>query len=241
MVKIKDIKDHLLSDQRFKIVFLGDSITSAEWIHPNWREIVEYVLKEELMKIIEDWKIPSWGIRCFNSGLDGATTKDLLGHVENYVFAYQPEMVICIIGENDMHFKINPSQHKKNVERLIKRISSKTSHFVFCTSIPTLNNNLNQKYSEYVKQIEPLFPHPKVQFINLFKIYQKFELKKIFTFESTGNEVVGIKPGEVDYLHPNHLGNAYIAKVLLKEIFGIKFNPYLYIKGSFENVMYPKY
>ena len=61
---LKLIKSHLNKDKTFRIVFMGDSITSTEWVHPNWREIIEYVLKMELEKQMKDWKIPSWGIRC---------------------------------------------------------------------------------------------------------------------------------------------------------------------------------
>ena len=61
--------DKLKQGSTFKIVFLGDSITSAEWVHPNYREIIEYVLKQELENDLEDWKLPSWGIRVSILGL----------------------------------------------------------------------------------------------------------------------------------------------------------------------------
>ena len=72
------IKNKLEKEGKFWIAFVGDSITSTEWVHPNWREIVEYVLKEELQKVFTDYRIPFLGIRCFNHGYDGATTKDIL-------------------------------------------------------------------------------------------------------------------------------------------------------------------
>jgi hypothetical protein len=59
-LSINQIKDYLNKNDKFRIVFVGDSITSTEWVHPNWREIIEYVIKEELEKIISDWRIPSW-------------------------------------------------------------------------------------------------------------------------------------------------------------------------------------
>jgi lysophospholipase L1-like esterase len=242
-MKLESIKKHLLSGKRFKIVFLGDSITSTEWVHPNWREIVEYVLKEELIKILDvkDWNVSSWGIRCINSGLDGATTQDILDHLETDVFAYQPSMVICMIGTNDRYFNINPQQHRKNVQMLIKAVSSKVEHFIFSTSIPANHQATNKEFAKYFEMIKPLFPCPGVKFIDLFKIYQKYDLNKFFAFVSGGNEVVGMKSGDIDYLHPNQLGNAYIAKVFLKEIFGIDFDPELYLKSSKNGLMYPKY
>ncbi|KKS30698.1 MAG: hypothetical protein UU92_C0021G0013 [candidate division WWE3 bacterium GW2011_GWA1_42_12] len=44
---LEKVTKSLKENGSYRILFLGDSITSAEWVHPNWREIVEYVLKEE--------------------------------------------------------------------------------------------------------------------------------------------------------------------------------------------------
>lgn len=238
---LKRIKGQVLKADHFRIVFLGDSITSTEWVHPNWREIVEYVLKEQLAKLTGDWRTPSWNVRGINSGFDGATTQDLLNRLENDVLFYQPKMVICIAGDNDVLFGINPNQHQKNVKQLVAKISKKVPHLIFATSTPANNQAANQKYAPYVKKAKELFPQPKTQFINLFEIYQQFDLEKLFTFKSDGNEVVGIKPGELDFLHPNQLGNAYIAKVILEEGMGISFNPELYIQDTLKGLMYPHY
>lgn len=240
--KLEEIKNQLLSKKRFRIVFLGDSIVSTEAVHPNWRGIVEYVLKGKIGEMLSDWKLADWEIKCINSGLNGATTKDLLERLKIEVFDHKPKMVICMIGSNDPYFNISPSQHKKNVKELIEKISSKIPYLVFCTSTPDNNKETREKYAKYVDQVKSLSSHPKVQFINMFEIYQQFNLDKFFTFISEyGNEVVGIKPGEVDFQHPNSLGNAYIAKVVLKEVFGIDFDPELYMKTLLAGAKNPKY
>jgi lysophospholipase L1-like esterase len=241
-ILLGEIRKILSKGKKFRIVFLGDSITSTEWVHPNWREIVEYVLKEELQKKMGgDWERPSWNIRGINSGLNGAATSDLLDHLESDVFFYKPEMVICIAGKNDMHYKVSPVQHKENVKKLIEKITTKVPYFVFCTSTPSLTKEFNDGYKVYVELVRSLFPCPRTCFVDLFKEYQKFDLTKFFTFISEGNEVVGFKPGDIDTLHPNQLGNAYIAKVILKEVFGLKFDPKRYIKQTREGKMYPGY
>ena len=242
VVSLDTIKQKLLANDRFRIVFLGDSLTSPEWVHPNWREIVEYVIKEELAKKMGDWKPSSWGVRGINSGLDGATGKDLLERLDSDVFTYSPEMVFCSIGINDIYFDISAKEHQENVRKLLRKIASKVEHVVFCTSIATDRESLNRTYADYVKADKVLFPMKGVGFVNLFERYQKFDLKRFFTFVSGGNEVVGIKPGEIDYLHPNQLGNAYVAKVILAEAFGVEFDPEVYIKDSQnEAVQYPRY
>jgi len=65
-------------------------------------------------------------------------------------------------------------------------------------------------------------------------------MKKIFTFISEENIEEGIKEGEVDLQHPNQLGNAYIAMVILKEVFGIKFDPEKYWKNNQKVVKFPE-
>ncbi len=240
--KIKEIEKHLLSKKRFKIVFLGDSLVSTEAVHPNWRGIVEYVIKGKVGEVLNDWKLADWEIKFINSGLNGATTRDLLERLKIEVFDHKPEMLICMIGSNDPYFKISPSQHKKNVKELIEKVSSKIPHLIFCTSTPDNNEESRERYANYVAQIKPLFPHPKTQFINMFEIYQQFDLDKFFTFISEyGNKEIGIKPGEVDFQHPNSLGNAYIAKIILKEVFEINFDPELYMKTLLAGEKYPKY
>src|SRR3989344_1365212 len=99
-----DLLKNTIQNGIYKIVFIGDSLTSAEWVHPNWREIVEYVLKEELSNQFSDWKIPSWNIRCINSALDGSTTLDYLTRLDDHVFFYKPQLVSIMLGANDSYF-----------------------------------------------------------------------------------------------------------------------------------------
>lgn len=241
-VSLAEIKSKLISDERFRIVFLGDSLTSTEWVHPNWRGIIEYVIKEELVKKMGDWKPSSWGVRGINSGLDGATSRDLLERLNSDVFVYSPQMVICSVGINDIYFNISPEEHQKNVKKLLQEMSSKIEQVVFCTSLFTAHEPSNRKYAEYVEADKAILPMKGVRFVNLFEKYQKFDLVRFFTFVSGGNEVVGIKPGEIDYLHPNQLGNAYVAKVILADAFGVEFDPEVYIQDcQDEAVQYPRY
>ena len=68
---LEKIEKKLRQGDWYRIAFLGDSITSAEWVHPNWREITEYVLKDKMETILGEWETPSWKIRCYNAGFNG--------------------------------------------------------------------------------------------------------------------------------------------------------------------------
>lgn len=50
----KEILSKLKAGEVIKIAFIGDSITSGEWVHPNFRDIFENLLK--IFSIISEGK-----------------------------------------------------------------------------------------------------------------------------------------------------------------------------------------
>lgn len=240
MIGLDAIKKSLQKDGKYWIVFTGDSITSSEWVHPNWREIVEYVLKEELEKALDDWKVPSWGIRCFNFAYDGATTKDILEKIDDLLLV-QPNLVISLMGGNDPVLGVTIEQCFENIKKISERLNTSGTKVVWCTSTPAgPKSKKNPEYEPYAKATMAL-NGGTLQLVDMFNIYKKFPTEKFFTFISEENPIEGIKGGEPDSQHPNQLGNAYIAKVILEEVFGIKFDPEKYIKDTLSGEKYPKY
>jgi len=60
------------------------------------------------------------------------------------------------------------------------------------------------------------------------------------------DEIVALKPqlvkeGDPDLTHPNQLGNAYIAKVVLEHGFGVIFDAETYIADTNSGQKYPRY
>lgn len=236
------IKTVIESGEYYRIVFLGDSLTSTEWVHPNWRSIVEYVLKSELEKSISDWKIPSWNIRTLNAGYDGSTTRDLLRLIERDVVGFHPQLVFWMTTANDLHSSITPEEHGENVEKIAKRLAESGANIICGTSIATLNPSYDAMYEPLANVAESTLKSSGIQFIDTFRKYREFDLKKLFTFISQqGNPVLGIKPGDIDFAHPNQLGNAYVAKLFLEEGFGISFDPERYIAETLKGEMFPGY
>lgn len=234
------INKELKKRGKYWIAFVGDSITSTEWVHPNWREIVEYVIKEELQKVM-DWKVPSWGIRCFNFGFDGSTTKDIVEKVEQ-INMVNPNLAIGVMGGNDPVFGIKPDESKKNLESIFDKIDT-NAEIVWCNSIPAKKGHRkNTEYEPYANALYGLKDRSNLQKIDMFKIYKEFPTEKFFTFISACDiEVENIKKGDPDFMHPNQLGNAYIAKVILDKVWGIKFDPEKYIKSVNNGDMIPEY
>lgn len=229
MITLQEISEKLKKGERFWIAFTGDSKTSCEWVHPNWREVVEYVLKEELEREYGDsWRTPSWHIRTFNFGYDGATTKDILDHVNDSDLV-KPDLVISIMGSNDMKMGISTNDHVLNIEKIIEGLNT---NIVWCTSILSLDENRNQIYKTYADSLMKIPQKENLLLVNLLEKFKNFPLDEFFTFKE--NNIP-------DLTHPNQLGNAYIAKVILKEVFGIEFDPEKYWRETLAGKKYPSY
>lgn len=237
MFPLSNVQKSLKEKGRFWIVFTGDSITSCEWVHPNWREIVEYVLKDQAIEN-DDWKLPSWGIRAFNFAYDGATTKNILDKVDD-INLVKPDLVISLMGGNDPAFKLTVSETLENINVIKEKISAKT---IWCTSTPAGENSpKNAEYEPYAKAVMEIPQTDNFNLLDIFNIYKQFPLEKFFTFKSEDNPVERLKEGDPDLQHPNQLGNAYIAKVILKEVFGIEFDPERYIQSTMAGDKSPSY
>ncbi len=237
MVSVKEISEKLKSEGKYWITFIGDSITSCEWVHPNWREIVEYVLKNEVGKDSSDWMSSSWGIRCFNFGLDGATSKDIVERLTD-IKKTPVDLAFLMIGANDVHNKLSPEDHKRNVETIIESYRKSNIPLVFSTNNKPWNKKAEEEYEPCVKVDKSIDAD---KFINLFEMSSSFPSDRIYTFKFEEYEDEGIKAGDTDFWHPNQLGNTYIAKVILKEVFSIDFDPELYWKTTLAGEKYPEY
>lgn len=237
---IQTIRSTLDSRNSFRIAFIGDSITSAEWIHPNWREIIEYVLKEELTNLMNDWITPSWGIRCFNYGFDGSSTGHICDFVKRGVIPADLDLVIYQLGDNDKYTKTSAKTYAANMTNTLNLLRS---HTILCSN-PVANDVAFN--ADYEKTYYPCFLQkssiPKITSVDLFKEFQKYDLSKFYTLRNiSGNSVAGILPNTVDTIHPNQLGNAYIAKVILETAFQIPFSPEKYLEDLKNDIMYPTY
>lgn len=229
------------NQQVYKIVFFGDSITSAEWVHPNWREMIEYVLKKELNKIMNNWQLPSWYIRTINSGLDGSTSADWLKYKESYIFDYKPDLAISIFGGNDSLFNLSLDDHVTNIQTLVNELSKRLPNAIFCSTTPGLDGGKLQSYGPYHQALKKVVFPDNVKYIDLFIDYQRFDRTPLFTFKYEAMPEFNIKAGDVDTDHPNQLGNAYIAKLILKQGFNLRFNPDRYIQNTLAGEKYPSY
>ncbi len=242
MTLLEDIQTALKNTGKYWISFTGDSITSCDWVHPNWRNIVIYVLQNELTTLLDgDWKPPAWGIKGFNFAYDGATTKDVLEKMDD-VLLVRPQLVIGCMGGNDPVFGVSVGESVENIKKISELITSRGSKLVWSNSTPAMKGSKkNPEYEPYAKAFMQIPDNDNFFKIDMFNLYQKYPTERFFTFISEENPIEGIKAGEIDPQHPNQLGNAYIAKIVLKEAFGVGFDPEKYIAETLAGEKSPGY
>lgn len=237
MYPLSKVQEKLRSAGKFWLAFTGDSITSCEWVHPNWREIVEYVLKDTAV-VDGNWKIPSWGIRTFNFAYDGSTTTDIVKKLDE-ITSVEPDLIISLMGGNDPVLGVPVEETVKNISA-IKELAK--TEIVWCTTTPAASfANKDTLYEPYVKATLAIPETERFHLLDVNSLYRAFPMEKFFTFTSEENPEEGLKAGDPDPDHPNQLGNAYIAKIILDKVFGIEFDPERYISDTVKGEKLPKF
>src|SRR3989338_6193778 len=115
-------------------------------------------IKESLLKknkfwiaLTGDWKKSEWGIRCFNYGYDGSTTKDILDKTDD-ILAVKSDLLIGVMGGNDPVFDLKVGEHVENIKNIVKKINDHGTKVVWCTSTPAgKNSKKNPEYEPYTK------------------------------------------------------------------------------------------
>ena len=147
---------------------------------------------------------------------------------------------------NDKYKNIQPEEHSKNIKLILDKLVERVDNVVFSNSIARFNERANLENKKYMESADVVTKRyrDKIQILDLFSIFSILDLDKFFTFKYTKDDAdanAGINAGDIDFGHPNILGNAHIAKIFLKEIFEIEFNAELYIKETLEGKKYPGY
>lgn len=193
------------------IVCVGDSTTSQEWCHPNWFDWMDFSLRQGSDE--------GWKNKIINSGKDGGTISFYLENFEFLIERFEPNMVIVSLGFN--HLELVGDVEKMLIE-LILKMKSTGSDVVLWSTYKTVNKDLNSKLEAirdiYIKVSEEL----GLKCVDMYEEFAKYDLSKIFDFKYPWENVEWkMKPGDIDFLHCNPIGNQIIAQKLGKEVFGI--------------------
>ncbi len=227
------ILQNLKEGREYRIAFIGDSLTSAESIFPNWRAIFEYIFKLSFEEYIEDWRIFEWNLKFFNYSLDACTTKEFFKSLNTSLSEVNPDLYLIMGTCNNFLLGFKISVYVKNMEEIFNIIEKKQKDCVYVPDIYSKDEKKNYESLNLTKQAFSLKKPESVQIINGHEIFKNHDIDKIYTL---------IEEGVLDCRHPNAFGHVCIAKMFLEGAFGIKVNENLFFEEmSKGDVKWPKW
>lgn len=204
-------KEKYLSKKPFTLVCVGDSTTSQEWCHPNWIDWLYFTFRQQ------SDETDSWKRKIINSGLDGNDIKHTIEDFDNLIGMYKPDLVILSLGFNSLEKDYDV---KKYTEELILKIKSICSDVAIWSTYETSNPIYSEKLKLSSLMYQELCKKFGCKFLDIYSEFRKYDLKKLFTYiHQWENEDWGLKPGDIDFIHCNEIGNQIIAEKMLKELF----------------------
>lgn len=204
------------SDQK-TIVCVGDSTTSMEWCHPNWFDWLDFSLRQ-------GDEINGWKIKLINSGKDGATIPFFLENFEFLIGRFKPDVVILSLGFN--HLEIE-GDVEEVLKELVLKIKSTGSKVVLWSTYKTINELVSKKLETIRDIYKKVSLELDLQFVDMYEEFGKYDLSKVFSYKYLWENIEWkMKPGDIDFLHCNLIGNQIIAEMLAREVFGIELLDY---------------
>lgn len=175
-----------------KIVFLGDSITECY----------------NLEKFYPEFNV-------LNKGKSGDTTVDILNRLDESIFEVNPDVVILLIGANDLELLSSTSEEViKNIKEIVKRIKGFNKAIdlyllsVYPVNYPIKPFSVGKRTNKDINTINDAIKKIKeVTYIDVASTLkdENGELNKEYTY---------------DGLHMSLRGYEVITEVLRKKIFG---------------------
>ncbi|MBL41749.1 MAG: arylesterase [Rhodospirillaceae bacterium] len=175
------------------ITVLGDSLVSGYGV--TMQNSFPSLLQKELLKNNVDVKV-------INAGLSGDTSAGGLERLE-WVLQDNPNILILVLGSNDMLRGVNPESTKKNLEAIITKSIGRNITVLLCGM--KSGNNMGKSYKEKFDAIY-------ISLKNRYPIY-------FYPFFLDG---VALNPtlNQDDLMHPNKSG----IKLIVKNIYPIVSN-----------------
>ncbi|WP_052823336.1 SGNH/GDSL hydrolase family protein [Neotamlana sedimentorum] len=160
-----------------------------------------------------------------NAGVGGNNTIDLLNRIDNDVLANKPDLVLLMVGTNDMlnsKKMVDYKVYQNNLNTIIEKIKSTGSQIVLINPIPADNDYLFMRHEKSLFSEKPNTKLNKAGEIvkNLAKKHQVFFYDLNAEFKALNlpkhNQDVFIKneknSGKKDGVHPTAFGYQFIAQ-----------------------------
>lgn len=198
-----------------KVIFFGDSITFyGRWWHDGYINIMDSLIKKE--RLTNKYQLESEGAiadKIFN----------LYNRLDKDVLQYNPDVVVILVGVNDVAFR-NPTENiasfKDYYTKIIKTIQDKNIKIILCTPplIGELKTGTNPKDKELNNYCEAIKGIAKSKSLPLC------DLRTEFVTYLQNNNPNNLQKGILtfDGMHLTKEGNALAANSLWKIIKEIK-------------------
>ena len=186
------IKAHAID----KVLLFGDSVMAGYGLPSDQR--LSAVLENDLKKSGHEIKV-------INGSVSGSTSSGGLNRVDWTLSEPDIDLMILGLGANDMLRGINPSETKKNLEKIILTAKDKNIEIVLAGMYAPTTHGVNYKN-------------------NFDNIYTSLSKKYDLTLIPFLLEGVALNPelNQSDGMHPNYEGTLVVSKTIKETILEIK-------------------
>ncbi|TPE22264.1 SGNH/GDSL hydrolase family protein [Clostridium perfringens] len=190
-------------DKGLSIVFTGDSITHGPLHTKGYRSYTEH-FRERLKE-----KFKNENIMVFNTGVSGATTRDIIRDFHICVNIYDPDIVFIMLGMNDSSNQIVPlEEYRSNILELINKVREIGAIPIIQTS-NIIKLDLSRKSLKfYMDIVRAVARENNVMLIDHYSHWEELEKED----SNLKNELLN------DLIHPNEKGHLEIVKFIFKEL-----------------------
>ena len=164
----------------------------------------------------------SYAVKLYNKGIKGNTTFNLVNRVDNSVLALNPQLVIIMIGTNDVGQGISITDYLANLKQLITTIKQANADILLLT-IPPRGVREPEKQSEAAKRTNQVINdfNAGVKSLSVTDTCYLFDMNQAFIDAGTPNSTAeslifnrANNPDKPDGTHPTDAGYVFIAQNL---------------------------
>jgi len=211
----------MIIEKNSKWLFYGDSITDAGRARPAG-EGHSGALGSGYVNMIGgliDAVYPDYNIRVVNRGVSGDNTRNLMARWETDVVAAAPDYLSILIGVNDVwrmfdtpHMTENHvplDEYRKRLEWLVMNASGFAKNVMLMVPFiiePGRDDPMRSTLDAYGDAVRSLAARHNCILVDLQTEFDKF-CAHLHSYAAAGDRV-----------HPNHVGNAVIARAALRSV-----------------------
>ncbi len=125
-------------EKQIKIDFLGDSLTAGVGVD-DYKLSFPYLVAQKLAGNGQQVKL-------IDRGVPGARAHYVLEALVPQVITDQPDIVVILVGTNDIHGNIKRADFKNSYNQIITEIKSKTKAKIYLANLPRLGDRQLLKF-----------------------------------------------------------------------------------------------